>query len=114
MSLRNILKGIEKNHNAEFDKSGFVKDLSRGDFIKVKYYKLDFEDDEFHLKEGSPTSSFSMHIQRFSCEWSDTEYGTNAISDNGLRGEKTTICSDGTVSADGYIIGAWYNVDIVD
>jgi len=114
MSLSNVLKGVEKNHDVKFSKAEFMKDLNRGDFIRVRYYKLDFEDNEFHLREGSPTSSFSMNIEKFSCEWSDTEYGTNAISDSGLRGEKTTICSDGTVSVDGYIIGAWYDVVILD
>lgn len=114
MSLQTILKGIEKNHDVTFRKEGFARDLSIGDFIRVNYYKLDYGSREFHLPKETPTSSLSMHVERLSCEWSDDEYGTNAITDNGVRGKSTIICSDGTVSVNGYVIGAWYNLDVVD
>lgn len=114
MSLEDIKSEVEENNDINYQISDFHMNLSKNDTINMTYHKLDFtEESEFVFAPGRPYGTCEMTIDRFSCEWSDENYGTNAISDNGIDRKKTTISSDGTVSVDGYVIGVWSNISIV-
>lgn len=114
MSLENIKAEVEDNNDVNYQISGFHMDLSRNDEIELTYHKLDFTDDsEFVFAAGRPYGTCRMVIDRFSCEWSNENYGTNAICNNGIDRKETTVSSDGTVSVDGYVVGVWSNISIL-
>lgn len=114
MTLEDIKSEVEDNNDITYQIDGFHMDLDRGDRVKLTYHKLDFtEDDEFVFAPGRPYGTCKMTIDRFSCEWSENNYGTKAICDTGVDRKLTTISSDGTVSVDGYVVGVWSGISIV-
>lgn len=114
MSLDEIKAEVENNNDTNYQVSEFHVDLSRNDEIELTYHKLDFTDDsEFVFAPGRPYGRCRMVVDRFSSEWSNENYGTNAICDNGIDRKKTTVSSDGTLSVDGYVVGVWSNISIL-